>query len=90
MRNWPDPQKPTKTVKEEREGGKDAEELSLPMIPCEDLWTEHQTQQENQLEEKNEIYQSPGPGFRFGQGPKCRGYEGKQYNRHKKDRTTQI
>ena len=28
------------------------------------------------------MQQSPGAGSRFGQDPKCGGYEGKQYNRH--------
>ena len=35
MRNWPDLQMPTKTVKARREGDKDKEKLSLPMIPME-------------------------------------------------------
>ena len=29
------------------------------------------------------MQQSPGAGPRFGLGPKCRGYEGKQNTRHK-------
>ena len=37
MRNWSDPQKPTKTVKERREGGNYEEECSLPTIPYRDL-----------------------------------------------------
>ena len=41
MRNWLDLQKPTKIVKERREGCKNEEELSLPKIPYVDLGAEH-------------------------------------------------
>ena len=33
IRNWPDPKKQTKTIKERREVGKDELEPSLPTIP---------------------------------------------------------
>ena len=41
MRNWTDPQKSTKSIKERREGGKDEQELSLPTIPYGNLGVEH-------------------------------------------------
>ena len=41
MRNWQDPQKPTKNVKERSEGRKDEEGPTLPAIPYEDLGAEH-------------------------------------------------
>ena len=41
MRNWPDSQKPTKTVKEKREGAKDEEDPSVPAVPYGDLGAEH-------------------------------------------------
>ena len=41
MRNWPDPQKPTKNLKDRREGSKNKEELSLVAIPYGNLRAEH-------------------------------------------------
>ena len=82
MGSWPDPLKPTKTVKERREGCKDEVELSLPTIPYGDPGAERQTQHEGQLQEKNEMHQSPSASPRFRQGPKCGGYERKEYNGH--------
>ena len=59
------------------------------MIPYGDPGAEHQTHHEDQLQEKNEIHQSPGAVPHFGQGPKYEGYEGKQYNRHGHHHTIQ-
>ena len=41
MRNWLDPQKPMKTVKERIEESKDEEKVSMPTIPYGDLGAEH-------------------------------------------------
>ena len=46
MRDWADPQKPTKTLNERREGSKDEEEPPLPAVFYGDLGEEHYTQHE--------------------------------------------